>query len=374
MTDQHDVVVIGAGMAGVATALSLAKRGVKPLVLEAGETAGAAWHTRYDRLRLNSPRETSHLPGRRYPKGTPRFPAREAVAAHIADGAAGLDVRTQTEVTRVDPDDGAWRVDTASDSVGGRQVVVATGNERQPDIPDWPGRDEFRGELIHAAEYLRPDAYAGRQVLVVGPGCSGMEIAYDIAEGGAAKVWLAARTPPNIVLRTGPGGLPADHIANVALHLPTKWGDAMANFGRRMDLGDLSEFGLPVPEVGVMTRHKQRGLAPAIVDKPVIEAIKEGRVEVTRGVERLDATGVVLADGARIEPDAVIAATGYRRGLEPLVGHLGVLDAEGRPRSRGEEAAAPGLRFIGFVPRPGQLGGMVKEAKRAARAIARELG
>jgi hypothetical protein len=114
-------------------------------------------------------------------------------------------------------------------------------------------------------------------------------------------------------------------------------------------------------------------VAPAIVDKEVIEAIKARRIQVTPGVESLDPTGVRLADGSRVEPDALICATGFRRRLEPLVGHLGVLDERGMPRVVGEEPAAGGLRFIGYVPRPGGLGYMGKEAKRAAKAIGREL-
>jgi hypothetical protein len=92
-----------------------------------------------------------------------------------------------------------------------------------------------------------------------------------------------------------------------------------------------------------------------------------------RGVESLDAAGVSLADGARVEPDVVICATGYRRALEPLVGHLDVLDERGIPTARGEEPAADGMRFIGYVPRPGGLGYAANEAKRAAKAIASEL-
>jgi hypothetical protein len=105
----------------------------------------------------------------------------------------------------------------------------------------------------------------------------------------------------------------------------------------------------------------------------VIEAIKDRRVEVVRGVESLDATGVQLADGGRVDPEVIVCATGYRRRLEPLVGHLGVLDERGVPRALGERPAATGLRFIGYVPRPGAIRHMGSEAKRAAKAIAREL-
>jgi hypothetical protein len=114
-------------------------------------------------------------------------------------------------------------------------------------------------------------------------------------------------------------------------------------------------------------------VAPAIVDGEVIEAIRERRIEIVPGVESLEADGAQLVGGERIAADAVIAATGYRRGLEPLVGHLGVLAEGGLPSDLGEDPAADGLRFVGYVPRPGMLGYAAKEAKRAARAIAREL-
>jgi cation diffusion facilitator CzcD-associated flavoprotein CzcO len=253
-------------------------------------------------------------------------------------------------------------------------VIAATGYEQEPLIPDWSGREAFSGELLHSSEYRNPEPFRGRRVLVVGPGCSGMEIAYDLAEGGASKVWLSARTPPNILLRSGPGGLPGDMIGVALLHVPLRVGDAVARFGQKQDLGDLTEYGLPIPAEGVMSRLRRTGQAPAIVDREVIDAIKVGRIEVVRGVTALDETGVELADGARVEPDAVICATGYQRILEPLVGHLGVLDERGIPRARGVTPAAPGLRFIGYVPRPGGLGYAGKESRRAARAIARELG
>jgi cation diffusion facilitator CzcD-associated flavoprotein CzcO len=200
-----------------------------------------------------------------------------------------------------------------------------------------------------------------------------MEIAHDLASGAAAKVWLAVRTPPNMVARQGPGPVPGDFIAVTLWHAPQRFADAFARFGRRMDFGDLSEFGLPVPEEGVFTRARRLGMAPSIVDKEVVEAVRDGSIEVVRAVESLDETGVLLDDGARMEPDSVICATGYLRGLGPLVGHLGVLGEREVPVAVGPDAAAPGLRFIGYVPRPGGLGYMGKEAKRAARAIAREL-
>jgi Flavin-binding monooxygenase-like len=374
--DERQVAVVGAGPSGVAAALALKDVGIRPLVLDRADQVASSWRSRYDRLRLNTCRPFSHLPGRRFPKGSPMFLSRDELVDHLDRHAHedGIDLELGTKVERIDREDGGWALDTSDGGVRARQVVVSTGYENTPFIPDWEGRDSFGGRLLHAAEYRNPQPYQGARVLVVGPGCSGMEIAYDLSQGGAEKIWLSARTPPNILSREGPGGLPGDMMGVFLLRFPSPVGDAVARFGRKMDYGDLTEYGLPVPEEGVFTRLRRLSVAPAIVDEEVIEAIKAGGIEVVRGVESLDPTSVALADGARVDPDVVICATGYRRGLEPLVGHLDVLDERGVPRSLGEKPAAAGMRFIGYVPRPGGLAYMAKEARRAAKAISRELG
>jgi cation diffusion facilitator CzcD-associated flavoprotein CzcO len=368
------VVVVGGGPAGISAALALTDVGLEPLVLEREDSVGASWCARYDRLRLNTSRWFSHLPDRRFPRGTAMFPTRDDLIAHLHGHArqAGLNVRLGTRVDRVDADNGGWRVETDTGPVQAPQLVVATGYAGEPVIPDWEGRDAFRGRLLHSAEYRNPAPFAGERVLVVGPGCSGMEIASEVASV-AAKVWLAVRTPPNILMREGPGGFPGDVIAVALMHAPVRFADSFANFGRKMDVGDLSAYGLPVPDEGVFSRHHRTGAVPAIVDRDVIDAIKQRSIEVVGGVESFDAEGVRLADGARIEPSVVICATGYRRGLGTMVGHLGVLDDQDVPRAQGAQAAAPGLRFVGYVSRPGALGYMSKQAKQAANAIAREL-
>jgi cation diffusion facilitator CzcD-associated flavoprotein CzcO len=364
-------VVIGAGPAGLASAAELRRRGVPTVVLERGDAIATSWRGRYDRLRLNTSRWFSRLPGGRYERGTGIFPSRDELIAYLESYARdnALDVRLSTNVDRIDAHGAGWVVRTSSGDVPAEHVVVAAGYEHTPHVPDWPGRERFDGALLHAAEYRNPDPYRGRDVLVVGPGCTGMEIAYDLAEGGAQRVRLAVRTPPNMLLRSpvGPG------IALALMRLRPERADRIANIGRSKEIGDLTEFGLPVPEEGTFSRLRRLGVAPAIVDKVVVEAIRERRIEIVAGVESLDDTGVGLADGTRIEPHAVIAATGYRRGLEGMVGHLDVLDDEGVPRAFAAEAAAPGLRFVGYLHIPAQLRYSGKEAKRTAKAIAREL-
>jgi putative flavoprotein involved in K+ transport len=364
-------VVIGAGPAGLASAAELRRRGVPVVVLERADAVAASWRQRYDRLRLNTSRWFSKLPGGSYARGTGIFPSRDEVVSYLEDYARdnALDVRLSTRVERIDSDAAGWVVRTSAGDFPAQQVVVAAGYEHTPFVPDWPGRERFAGTLLHAAEYRNPEPFRGRDVLVVGPGCSGMEIAYDLAEGGTGRVRLAVRTPPNMLVRSPMG--PA--FALTLMRVRPQRADRIVNFVRSKEIGDLSEYGLPVPAEGTFSRLRRLGVAPAIVDKVVVEAIKDRRIEIVAGVESLDETGVGLADGTQIAPDAVIAATGYRSGLEPMVGHLGVLDEEGAPRASAAEAAAPGLRFVGYVHIPAQMRHAGREGRRAAKAIAREL-
>ena len=365
------VLVVGGGPAGLATAAALQRAGLGAVVLERSSALGAVWRDRYDRLRLNTSRVTSRLPGLRYPRGTALFPSRDDFVGYLERYARAChaDVRLGVHVERLERGDGGWELATSEGAMGAEQVVVATGYARDPVVPAWPGH--FEGPLVHSADYRNPAPFRGREVLVVGAASSGMEIAYDLVEGGAARVRLSVRTPPNIVLRSV-GGLPSDLPALAMLRLPAAVTDRQLRAMRRLLLGDLAGVGLPVPPEGVMARMRRLGVGPAVVDRPVIDAVKDGRIEVVAGVQALEGDAVRLTDERRLPVDAVIAATGYRCGLEPLVGHLEVLDGRGVPRVRGGHEAAPGLRFVGFVPVPGQMRRAGIEARRAARQITRE--
>jgi cation diffusion facilitator CzcD-associated flavoprotein CzcO len=366
------VVVVGGGPAGLAAADALGRAGVQAVVFERGAAVGTAWRERYDNLRLNTSRVTSTLPRLRYPAGTDLFPSRDEFVTSLERLVArqGIDVRFGVGVRRIDREGDTWRLRTSAGDIAAAQLVVATGFAHEPFIPPWAGRDRFRGPLLHSAEYRNAEPFRDRDVLVVGSGSSGMELAHDLASGGARRVWLSVRTPPNIVLRSV-GGLPGDPVAVALSRLPARIADAQARVTRRLVLGDLSPYGLAPPAEGPFTRLRRLGVAPAVVDRTVIDAIKRRRIEVVGGVETLDAIGVRLLSDTRVQPDAIIAATGYRGGLETLVGHLGVLDHRGWPRVASGREAAPGLRFVGFVPGPGQIRAMAREARRAAREITR---
>jgi cation diffusion facilitator CzcD-associated flavoprotein CzcO len=377
METTKDVLVVGAGPAGLACAAQLRRAGIPATVLERADTLAAPWRGHYDGLRLNTSRWFSHLPGQRFPRRAGVFPARDDVVAYLECYAAhhNLDIRFGVQVNRLEPggrdgqDRPHWTVTTTSYGVlAASHVVVATGLLQIPYLPDWPGRDRYAGTLMAAADYRDPTAFQGRDVLVAGAGSSGMEIAAGLAAAGARRIHLAVRTPPNILLRSI-AGLPGDPAAMILLHLPPRTADRQIARIRRGTVRDLSAYGLPMPEEGPFQRLARTGDAPAVVDRAVLRSIRSGRVRVVAGVSALDSTGACLSDRSHVAVDAIIAATGYRTGLAPLVGHLGVLDDRGRPGHLGGEEATPGLHFAGFRPQPGQLGSFGREARRIATAV-----
>jgi putative flavoprotein involved in K+ transport len=342
------------------------------VVLEQSTDVGSSWRGHYDRLHLHTTRTLSDLPGLRFPRPLGRWVSRDGVIAYLERYAAEhrLEVILDTEVSRIDRRGAGWSLTTSHGEHLAAHVVVATGYNRRPYIPDWKGLDEHTGELIHAASYREPTPYRGKEVLVVGTGNSGAEIAVDLVEGGAARVLISVRTPPQIFPRQALG-VPTQAFGICLRRLPIPVGDAVAAALQRVLVGDLSRHGMPKPDRRPHTDFLIRDVVP-ILDVGLIGLLKRGAVEVVAAVEGFENGDVVLADGSRITPDAVIAATGYRRDLEPLVGHLRVLEPTGRPAVHGADThpAAPGLYFIGFSnPISGNLREIGIQARKIARAI-----
>ncbi|MFD4032198.1 flavin-containing monooxygenase [Streptomyces sp. NPDC058637] len=373
-TDDRPVYVIGGGPGGLAAAAALRGQGVRAVVLEKSDGVAASWRRHYDRLHLHTIRRWSSLPGLAMPRRFGRWVSRDDMVRYLEKYAEHheLEVVTGVEVSRIDraADGSGWQLSATGGRVlTGRAVVVATGFNHTPLIPDWSGRDGFTGELAHAAEYRAPGPYAGKDVLVVGIGNTGAEIAVDLVEGGASRVRIAVRTTPHIVRRST-AGWPAQATAVLVRRLPVRLVDRAGGLLARVAVPDLSAQGLPRPDTGLYSRVRE-GAIP-VQDVGLINAVKRGRVVPVAAVESFDGDTVVLADGTRITPDAVIAATGYRRALEGLVGHLGVLDARGRPVVHGARTPeqAPGLYFTGFT---NPISGMLREMALDARKIARRL-
>ena len=359
-------VVIGAGPAGLAAAAELKRRGRSPLLLERADRVGASWLSRYDSLRLNTTRWWSQLPGLPIPRSYGTWVSAADYARYLDAYSRHheLEVRCGIAAERITAAGAAWVVHTSAGPLQAANVVVATGYDREPFIPPWPGREGFTAELFHSSDYRNPRRFVGKSVLVVGPGNSGTDIAVDLARGGASEVWLSIRTPPHIVPRTV-SRIPVQTVAVAARPLPAWVGDSIVRLLQRLTHGDLSRFGVPRAEEAVSAKFARDDVVP-VIDVAFVRELRRGTLRAVPAVEAFDGPRVLLANGSHLTPDVVVSATGYRRALEPLVGEMGVLDERGRPTAR----KVPGLFFAGYT---NPLSGNLRELGIEAREIAREI-
>jgi putative flavoprotein involved in K+ transport len=365
------VVVIGGGASGLAAAASLQHLGIAAVVLEQDAAIGGTWARRYDRLRLHTIRSFSGLPHFPIPSRYPRYLSRDDVVAYLVEYARHFKVQVIARVTvkEIRLDEGTrrgWTIETENGRSWHTPVaVVATGQYRRPVVPEWPGRDAYAGQLIHSSSYANATRYAGQQVLVVGAGNSGAEIATDLADGGAGFVAISIRTPPPVVPRD-PFGLPVQRTSILLSAFPPGIGDALGRATARLTLDNLERLGLPRANFRPYTTKRI-----PLIDVGFVTALKRGRVAIKPAVERLTSTGVVFDDGSAERYDAIIAATGFSAGLESLLDLPGVLDRHGEPQDRsGDPTTWPGLYFIGFTH---SLRGHLFEANLAARRLARNV-
>ena len=361
-------VVVGAGPAGLAAAAMLGRAGVEAIVLERDQV-GASWRRHYRCLRLHTVRSLSHLPGAELPRSCGRWVAGTDFLAYLERYAerARLDIRTGAEARRVDAGGDGLVVTTSAEPIAAAAVVIATGYTHEPVLPGWAQAKGKELPVVHSSAYRDNAPYRGQAVLVVGAGNSGSDIALDLARGGAREVWLSARSAPGIVPRQALG-LPAQVAAIPLAQAPRRLADAIAGLERRLFIGDLSARGLPAGGDGVFTRHARRSVLP-ILDHGFARAVGAGAVAIVPAVEAIEGGEVVLRGGRRLRPDAVVAATGYRPALVPLVGHLGVLGPDGLPLHHGGvvHLAVPGLHFTGFR---NPITGALRELRFEAAAIA----
>ena len=367
------MVVVGAGPGGLGAAGILTQSGLRTVLLERGPGVGNKWRETYDRLQINTSTLTSYLPGCRFPRSVGLWASRDQLVSYYEAFAAArhLDVRTDVEVRSVQRNGPSWRVVTTTGDMAATHVVVAVGRDRVPVIPDWLGTEDFSGALIHASEYRNAARFRGARALVVGVGNSGADIALDLLDGGAATVSVAVRTAPHIIKRSV-AGVPNDLLQVLTRRVPTAMVDAAGELIRRRSYGDLESLGLQRPPVGVKTYVKTQARVPTIDAGPFSVAVRSRRIRIVPGLHHVHEGDAVLEDGSRLPVDLIVAATGYKPGLEPLIGHLGALDDRGWPTFSPyvSDASWPGLYVLGFGdPTRGNLRGLRLDAITAARQI-----
>ena len=340
-----DVVVIGAGQAGLSTAWALARQGFEPgtdfVVLDGEDGAGGAWQHRWPSLTLGTTHRVHDLPGLRFDPPAHDTPAVASVPAYFAEYERRFELpvhrpvrvravrRTGEDRFRVETDSGVWTA---------RAVVNATGTWSRPFVPRYPGQEFFGGRQLHTVDYRSAEEFAGQHVVVVGGGASATQLLGEISRV-ASTTWVTRRPP---VWREGPfdEDLGREVVARVA--------EAVRE-GRRPG----SVVGLT--GLSVATPYIRDGLDRGVLRRRPM-------------FDRITADGVEWADGRHVRADTILWATGFRAAVQHLA-PLRLRGSGGGIRMDGTHIAGePRVHLVGYGPSASTIG-----ANRAGQAAARQL-
>jgi cation diffusion facilitator CzcD-associated flavoprotein CzcO len=333
---EKDVVVIGAGQAGLSSAYFLRRAGIDFAVLDANPVPGGAWQHRWPTLRMETVHGIFDLPGMRFDPPSPDEQASTAVPAYFAayEREFDLDVRRPVTVSAVRPGP-RLLVDSSAGTWSTRALINATGTWTRPFWPHYPG--EFHGRQLHTAEYRGPEEFTGKRVLVVGGGTSAVQLQLEIATV-AETFWVTRREPE---FRTEP--------------FTHEYGrEIIARVDERV------RAGLP-PESVVSATELM--LTPKIA-----EARRQGLLTRRPMFDHLIPTGVAWPDGATLDVDVILWCTGWRAALDHLA-PLGLRGPGGGIVMDGTKVVAdPRLHLVGYGPSASTVG-----ANRAGRTAVREI-
>ncbi|WP_298176619.1 NAD(P)-binding domain-containing protein [Saccharomonospora sp.] len=346
---ETDVVVIGAGQAGLSAAYFLRRAGLRGekgfVVLDHGKRPGGAWQHRWPTLRMSRVHGVHDLPGLRLADvseaGEETRSAAEVMTAYFEHYERTFDLPVRRPVTvrsvrRLS--DGRFLVDTPGETWFARGIVNATGTWDKPFWPYYPGRDTFRGRQLHTADYTGPAPFTGRHVVVVGGGTSAVQLLAEIAEVTEGTTWVTRRPP----------------VFHEGEFTPEHGRAAVAEVERRVREGKPPES---VVSVTGLT------LTPE-----VLEARASGALKRQPMFERITPHGVRWADGREQHADVILWATGFRAVLDHLA-PLRLRGPGGGIRMDGTRVATePRLHLVGYGPSASTVG-----ANRAGRAAVREL-
>lgn len=351
---RFETIIIGGGQAGLAAGACLqqassGRRGIDFIILDGQERIGDAWRKRWDSLKLFTPAEYSGLPGMPFPAPPGHLPTKDEMADYLVAYAERFDlpVQLETRVERLTRNGRFYRLHTNRGPYQAEHVIVATGAYQKQRIP--PFADDLDPAIgqLSSTEYRNPEQLQAGDVLVVGAGNSGAEIALDVAESGR-KVWLSG---PN----TG-------HMKRTILGKGIFWWLWRTLFRVKVDSW-----------VGRRLRSKLLGGGAALLEIGEDELSAAGITRVGRTTGARNGRPVT-DDGQTVDVATLIWATGF----EPSFGWIErpVFDDDGYPiQRRGVVEDDPGLYFLGlpFLYRGNSslVGGVGPDARHLAETVAR---
>ena len=340
-----DVVVVGAGQAGLSSAYHLRRTGFEPgrdfVVLDHSPGPGGAWQFRWPSLTYGRVHGMHSLPGMELTGADPERPSSEVITEYFADYERTFDLRVRrpVEVRAVrEGADGRLLVESSVGTWATRALINATGTWDRPFWPRNPGPETFRGRQLHTAQYPGPEAFAGLRVVVVGGGASGTQHLMEIAPYAAATTWVTRRPP---VFREGPF---TEDLGRAAVAL----------------VEERVRQGLPPKSVVSVT-----GLP---LTEPVRQGIADGVLDRQPMFDRITPDGVEWKDGRQVAADVILWATGFRAAIDHLA-PLRLREPGGGIRVEGTRAVADArIHLVGYGPSASTIG-----ANRAGRAAVRDI-
>jgi putative flavoprotein involved in K+ transport len=319
VTTRRDVVVVGAGQAGLAIGYFLAKHGRSFTILEAASEPAAAWRGRWDSLKLFTSARYDALPGLGFPGDSDRYPTRDEVAAYLEDYARRfeLPVELDSRVRSIRRSDGTYVVELDDRSYEAEQVVVATGPFQVPFVPPIAEGLEQGVVQMHSTAYRSPQSIPDGRVVVVGGGNTGYQIAEELSASREVHLSIGSRQTP---------------LPQRVLGRDLFWYLDKAGLIRK-------------PTTSRIGRRMQQREDTLIGSRP--RALR--RLGVQLHGRAVDAAGSTLSfsDGAKLDVDSVIWATGFQADHSWI--DVPVFDEGGRIEHKRGVTKSPGLYFLGLL-------------------------
>jgi cation diffusion facilitator CzcD-associated flavoprotein CzcO len=341
---QHDVVIIGGGQAGLAVGYYLRRTGLSFVILDAEEGPGGAWRHAWPSLRLFSPAKWSSLPGWIMSGGVDYYPSLNETLDYMTqyEQRYQLPIERPVWVTAVQRDEDGLTVQGSTGEWGAKAIVSATGSWRKPCIPEYPGRERFQGEQLHSADYNTPLAFAGKRVLIIGGANSGAQILAEVSQ--LAEVTWVTRSEPQFL---------PDEV------------DGRYLFDRASERYQALQSG-----AGTTASD---GFGSVVMVPPVKEARERGVLSSIQPFERFTETGVGWPDGSEEQIDAVIWCTGFQPALDHLA-PLGVLNGNNEIEVEGTRSVhEPRVWLVGYGEWTGYASATLIGVGRSARATANQI-
>ncbi len=311
----HRVCIIGGGPAGLSTGRALKLAGIEFDIFEKHSDVGGIWDPSnpgspiYESAHFISSKTMSGHHGFPMPDDYPDYPSNKQILAYIRSfcDAYGLreNVQFNTLIEKACFKDGVWTLTTnQGEKTGYRWLVAANGVTWFPKVPQISGEETFTGEIMHSVNYHKREQIAGKRVLIIGAGNSGVDIACDAA--GVAETAAISLRRGYHILPKHLFGMPIDVFGEQSSWMPLRIQQFTTAIMLRILLGDLRRLGLAKPDHRILETHP-------IINSQLLHYLQHGDLTAKPDVERVEGSHVLFKDGSRLEVDLIILATGYHR-------------------------------------------------------------